>query len=274
MTTRSWVLVGAIVFTVVAGGVGYFYWQQSRKVSADIDTSTGNDVTGTSDLTAVYSTKLDLKAGWNFVSFPYNTVATVTDLEARAAGTVTISAIYRYSGAQWVNVKDEGTLKPGTGYLLEVDKAASLDLGDSKEKSYQVVEVPLVANTWQLVGMPLLGEFNFRTDTASQTTFTPSNQISIRYTDGTKKSLLEAIAAEDVATPLLLSNNNPNYSYTKLYDWEGKTLPSHGAIWLIPLKDTVSGIVFDREGIAVDASISRTQLEGTTTTDTSSPSTP
>lgn len=264
MTTRSWVLVGAIVFTVVAGGVGYFYWQQSREVSADIDTSTGNDVTGTSDTTETYSTTLTLEAGWNFVSFPYNTVTSVTDLKEYAAGKTTISALYRYSGAQWVNVLEEGTLKPGTGYLIEVDKAATLDLGDTREKSYQIVEVPLVASTWQLVGMPLLGEFNFRTSTTSQTTFTPSSQVSIRYSDGTRKSILEALAAGDIATPLLLSNNNPNYSYINLYDWEGKSLPSHGAMWIYPNSEEVSGIVFDREGTTVDTTISRTELEAST----------
>jgi len=244
------------------------YWYLHRaSVSASEE---GTNISATSSQS---NSTMSVKEGWNFVGFPYNTPNTVSGLLEKIGSTLTMRAIYRWSGQTWIDVAKENVLKPGTGYLAYFDSAGTFDLGDTAAASYPQVVVPVEANRWQMVAVPILDAIAWRGAGASTTEFLPHSGFSVKLTDGGTLSMLEAIQQGLVATPLFLDNQHPNYSYTFLYDLPTENLPSFSAFWFMPKSSTVEGVIFSTQGGAGAAKISKTDLEkGSSSSGT--PSTP
>lgn len=266
MTTKSWVIwIIVLVLVIGAGFGGYWYFFMRGKVSASEE----------ADTTAAVNTTMTVQEGWNFVSFPYNTVTTVSAfLTAIGESSTAKVPIYRWSGSTWVNAEDDGVLKPGTGYLAYFSTGGTIDLGNNGENTYTEAKVPVVANQWQLVGKPILQTVRFRSSSSTSTDMVPYSGLSVEFTDGTTKTMLDAIAEGLVAAPLFMENSNPSYSYLKLYDLSGSTLPDFSAFWFLPKSDNITNIVFSGSGTAGDKSISRDTLESSDTTSTTTPTTP
>lgn len=251
MTTRSWVIwIIVLVLVIGAGFGGYWYFFTRGKVSADVETGS-----------AQVNTVLTVKQGWNFVSFPYNTPTTISDLKSKFGATLELTALFRWSGSTWTDVIEEGLVKPGTGYLAYFSTAGTADLGNTGEAGYKKVEVPVVAEQWQLVGKPILNAIQFRSSSSSATDYVPYTGLSVKMKDGTTKNMLEAIAEGYAATSLFLENTNPSYSYLKLYDLSGNLVPDFSAFWFMPKSADVESIAFDSQGEAVDTTITRDSLE-------------
>jgi len=255
MTAKSWVIwIIVLVLVIGAGFGGYWYFFMRGKVSADVDASASTSET----------TKMSVKAGWNFVSFP-GSITTITDIKTKLGTTSTLKALYRYSGGAWVDVLNEGTVRSGVGYLAYFTESADIDLGASVTGSSTNAEVELTSG-WNLVGNPLPYNVQFRSSSSTSTNYIPYTAFSIKLTDGTTGSVLEALSKGYLETPLFLENANPSYSYVNFYDLSGNFVPAFSAFWVKPNSTTVSNLVFSTTGQAVDETITRDSLEGGTAT--------
>jgi len=262
MATKSWVIWIIVIVAVIGAGFGGWWWYSHSRVGADEPTSTTSN------------TQLTVKQGWNFIAFPYNVPSTIANLEIKFGTTIKLEAMYRWSGSTWIDAMGEASVKPGTGYLAYFSQGGTVDLGNTQEVDYKKVEVPLAANEWQLVGKPLLGTVQFRSSSSSSTSYLPYTGLAVKLTDGTTVSTLDAIAKGYIKTPLFLENSNPSYSYVKLYDLSGNSFPDFNGAWVKPLSANVESLVFDTQGQAGSASISRETLETADSGGTVAPSTP
>ena len=250
MTTRGWVIWIIVLLVVIGGGfTGYWYFFMRGKVSADVATTS-----------ASYSTQMTVKQGWSFAAFPYNTVSTVSELESKLGSSTTLKALYRWSGQAWVNAMKEDSLQPGIGYLAYFSQAATIEMGNTKETDYKKAAVVAEAE-WRLVGNPGLWKTQFRTSGSSSSESIPYTGFAVELSDGTSMSVLEAIAKGYVATSLFLENNNPTYSYLKLYDLSGSYVPNFTGFWFKAKSEKVEKLVFSSTGQAVDATYTNADLE-------------
>lgn len=270
MSSRAWVVWLILVLLIVGGGIGGYFWlQRKSQASADVNvSSTDESTTSTTDsastsvATLAVHSKLEVKQGWNFIALPYNTVTTITDLNTKAGTATEVKKVYRYSGQAWVEVGQEGgTLKPGTGYLVYFSQAASIELGNTGASSAKAAEVPLTANYWQLVGIPLMYDIKWQESTGTGNTFTPNAGFSVKLKDGTLKSVLVAIKEGYISTPLYLKNELPNYTYARLWEVPQTTLYYNQAFWIKSKSDQVEGLVFVVSGKAVSATVTQAELE-------------
>jgi len=258
MSTRAWIIWVIVIVAVIGGGfVAYWYFAVRGSVSADVST-------GASSLTTTATpanTTITIKEGWNFVSFPYNSVESVQALQAKLSAKTELKGMYRWSGSVWSDVIAENVLKPGTGYLAYFSKAATVDLGTTKETDYKKAEVPLVANRWQLVGKPIDKTVNLKATGSTSSSFLPHSDFSIKLTDGTTGTMLEAISKGYISAPLFMQNSQPSYSYLKLYDLSGNAIPDFSAFWIMPKSSNVESIIFSTGGSATGTTVSRSALE-------------
>ncbi len=250
MTTRGWIIWIIVLLLVIGGGfTGYWFFFMRGKVSADVATSN-----------ATYNTQMTIKQGWSFVSFPYNTVSTVADFESKLGSSTTLKALYRWSGQAWVNALKEDAVQPGIGYLAYFSQAATIDMGNNNQTDYK--KASIVAETeWRLVGNPGLWKTQFKTSGSSSTEFIPYTGFTVELNDGTSLSMLEAIAKGYVATSLFLENNNPTYSYLKLYDLSGSYVPNFTGFWFKSKDDNVERLTFSAAGQAVDLTYTAADLD-------------
>jgi hypothetical protein len=254
-----------LAILIVGGGIGGYFWLQKRNASADVATNTDatEATTNVTSVAAATNTKLEVKQGWNFVAFPYNTIATVADLKTKATVVTTEpQKIYRYSGQAWIDVETEGgTFKPGTGYLIYFSQTATIELGNTGAKADVPVGVPLTADTWQLVGIPTIYAIKWQETTGSTTSFTPNTGLSVELTDGAIKNLLEAIKEGYVSAPLYLKNELPNYAYTRLWEVPQTTLYPNLAFWIQSKSSKVKNLIFTTQGKASTTPVTTTEID-------------
>lgn len=253
MSTRAWVIWIVVLVLLIGGGFGAYWYFTNIRVSADVASSTTTSTTS--------NTVMTVKTGWNFVSFPYNSVTTVTELQAKLSTSVDLQALYRWNGSTWSDVIAEGLLKPGTGYLAYFSQGTSVDLGDTAQTSYSKAEVPLVANQWQLVGKPLMQNIVYKSSGSSSTEFVPYSDFSVMMADGTTMTVLDAIAKGYISAPLFMENDQPSYSYLKLYDLSSNSVPDFSAFWVLPKSSDVESILFTSDGTSSGTTVSRDNLE-------------
>jgi len=257
MSTRAWVIWVVVIVAIIGGGFfAYWYFAVRGAVSADVSTDTTNLATTATPA----NTTITIKEGWNFVSFPYNSVTSVQALQTKLATRTELKGMYRWSGSTWSDVIAENVLKPGTGYLAYFSKAATVDLGTTKETAYKKAEVPL-AKGWQLVGKPIDNTVTFKATGSTSSSFLPHSDFSIKLTDGTTGSMLEAISKGYISAPLFMQNNQSSYSYLKLYDLSGNSVPDFSAFWVMPKSNNVESIIFSTGGSATGTTVSRSSLE-------------
>lgn len=262
MTTKSWIIWIVAIALIAGGGFGLYWYLTQAQVGADVETaSTSSTVTtGTGSSMATGNTEMTIKKGWSFVSFPYNTVTTVSALETKL-GTIEMDALYSYTGSSWTNALDDGVIKPGAGYIAYFDSAGTIDLGDTGTTNYSKDEYSVTAGQWNLVGVPLLAKIQFRGSGSSATSYVPNSGLSLKMADGSTVTMLDAIAKGYVETPLFMENSDPSYSYVYIYDLVGNFVPSFSAFWLKPISTDVEAVMFNASGTDSKSSISKESLE-------------